>query len=111
MTNLGPEKLQKIFSLLGFASRSNNLAFGKDMLREYISDPRQRKKLVIIATDAGERVKRDLRIRCNLKEVPFLEILSKAELSRATGKQNVAAVGILDEHMVEGILRTLSENG
>lgn len=98
-----------MLTLLGLAAKSGALAFGKDMLRAYISDHRMRKKIVIIAKDAGERVKRDLRIRCELRGVPMLELLSKEQISKAVGKRHVAAVGLLNENMVEGALNVLRE--
>lgn len=100
---------QKILTYLGFAARAKALIIGKDMLREYITDPRLKSKVVIVATDAGERVKRDLKIRCEMNNVKYIEKFSKSELSKAIGKERVSAVGILDENLVAGILKVLSE--
>lgn len=103
------QQIQKILTFLGFAARSKNLVFGKDMLREYITDPGIAKKIVIIARDTGDRVKRDLKIRCQMNNVKYLELFEKAELSKAIGKESISAVGISDENLVDGILKLLPE--
>jgi len=100
---------EKILTYLGFAARSKSFVMGKDMLREYITNPKIRSKVVIVAKDAGDRVKRDLKIRCEMNNVECIENFNKSELSKAIGRERVSAVGILDENLVAGILKALSE--
>jgi len=45
------QKINKILTYMGFAARANKIAFGKDMLKEYLSDKRLRKKVLIVAKD------------------------------------------------------------
>ncbi|ODN31212.1 L7Ae/L30e/S12e/Gadd45 family ribosomal protein [Fervidobacterium thailandense] len=100
-------QVQKVLSLLGFAARSGKIAFGKDMLRDYITNPKLKRKVVLIATDAGERVKRDLKIRCEINRVPYFEFSNKSELARAVGKREISAIGVMEPNIVDGILDVL----
>jgi len=99
------QKINKILTYMGFAARANKIAFGKDMLKEYLSDKRLRKKVLIVAKDAGERVKKDLKIRCEINNVPYIDIADKKTLAKAVGKINLSAVGILDENLAEAIIK------
>ncbi len=104
---------KKILTLLGFASKSNNLAYGKEMIRSYINNPKIKEKLLIIPTDTGERVKRDILIRCDSKQVQYVELFTKAEISKAIGKINVSVIGIMDEQLslkVKELISLLRQN-
>lgn len=105
--NFSEVQVQKVLSLLGFAARSGKIAFGKDMLREYITNVRIKRKVVLIAVDAGERVKKDLRIRCEINRVPYFELSQKSELAHAVGKREISAIGVMDPNIVDGILEVL----
>ncbi len=100
---------KKILTLLGFASKSNNLVYGKEMIRSYINNPRIREKILIIPTDTGERVKKDILIRCESKQIPYVELFTKAEISKAVGKINVSVVGIKDEQLVSKVKELISK--
>lgn len=102
---------QKILTLLGFASKARKLVYGKDNIRDYIKNPKIKEKLIIIAQDTGERVKKDIKIRCDISNVPFIEFGTKETLSKATGMLNIGVLGILDENMAKSILKYYSEGG
>ncbi|MGQ9855367.1 MAG: L7Ae/L30e/S12e/Gadd45 family ribosomal protein [Fervidobacterium sp.] len=97
------EKLAKVLSYLGFAARANKIVFGKDMIKEYLNDPRIKDKVLIIAKDAGERVKKDIIIRCDISNVDYFEILDKKTLAKAVGKKEISVLGIVDENLVKAI--------
>ncbi|MGB9615577.1 MAG: L7Ae/L30e/S12e/Gadd45 family ribosomal protein, partial [Fervidobacterium sp.] len=97
--SINENKLQKVLTYLGFAAKSDKLVYGKDMIREYIKDPRLSQKLVIVATDAGSRVKRDLKIRCELNNVKYIELCEKSLLSKSVGMNEVSALGLTDENL------------
>ncbi|ONN27002.1 50S ribosomal protein L7ae [Thermosipho affectus] len=102
---------QKILTLLGFASKAKKLVYGKDNIREYIKNPKIKTKVILIAKDTGQRVKKDIKIRCDISNVPFVEIADKKTLSKATGMLNIAILGILDENMAKSILNFSKEGG
>ncbi|MBO8160381.1 MAG: ribosomal L7Ae/L30e/S12e/Gadd45 family protein [Thermosipho sp. (in: Bacteria)] len=96
---------QKILTYLGFAAKAKKLVYGKDHIREYIKNPKLKNKVIIIAKDAGDRVKKDIKIRCDISRVPFIEISTKSELSKATGMVNVSVLGIKDENLAKSIIK------
>ncbi|MBB6062087.1 ribosomal protein L7Ae-like RNA K-turn-binding protein [Thermosipho japonicus] len=102
---------QKILTLLGFASKAKKLVYGKDNIRDYIKNPKLKNKLIIMAKDTGERVKKDIKIRCDISKVPLIEFSDKKTISKATGMENVAVIGIIDENMVKSILEFYSKGG
>ncbi|ACJ75810.1 ribosomal protein L7A family [Thermosipho africanus TCF52B] len=102
---------QKILTLLGFASKAKKLVYGKDNIRDYIKNPKLKNKLIIMAKDTGERVKKDIKIRCDISNVPLIEFSDKKTISKATGMENVAVIGIIDENMVKSILEFYSKGG
>ncbi len=104
---INEEKLRKVLSYLGFASKSNKLVYGKDMIRDYISDPSVRTKVIILATDAGPRVKKDLKIRCEINGVNLFELCEKTVLSKAVGMKEVAALGVSDENLAKSIIEVM----
>lgn len=107
-SNISEMQMQKILAYIGFSAKSGKIVYGKDMLREYIKDTRIKTKIVLIASDAGIRVKKDLKIRCEISNVPFLEIFNKSVLSKAAGLKEVAAVGIVDENLAKSIIEVLN---
>ena len=102
----------KIIGLLGFASKSRNFVFGKEGLRSYIRSG-QDPKVVIVAKDAGETIKKELKNKCNSFKVPIIIFKNKgkAELSKAIGKTDVSSLGIEDKNIVKGILELVKAGG
>lgn len=107
--NMGNEyslREQKILSYMGFAAKANKIVYGKQGLRNYIRSF-QKKKVILIPSDTGSRVKLDVIKHCQIFDVPYIELnSSKSILAKALGKQNISVVGITDENIIEGILKT-----
>ncbi len=99
--------LKKVYSLLGFAAKSKKLSFGKERVRGYIRSDR-RKKLVILAEDASSRLKMDIKIRAP-EGVKIVEIFSKEELGKLLGRDEISALAVEDDSIIEGILKVLKE--
>ncbi|MDK2885611.1 MAG: hypothetical protein PWP54_169 [Thermosipho sp. (in: thermotogales)] len=104
-------KEEKILTLLGFASKAKKLVYGKENIRDYIKDYRLKNKVIIIATDAGERVKKDIKIRCEISKVPYIEISTKEKISHSTGMLNVSILGVSDENIAKSIVKLYFERG
>ena len=96
----------KIYSLLGFAARSRKVVFGKERIRGYIRSNRK-KKLVILATNTSERIKKDIKTRCRSFDVKVIEMFTKAELGKLIGKEEISVFGIGDDGIIDGILKEL----
>jgi len=93
----------KILTYIGFATRARQIVYGKERIRDYIKSPR-RYKVLVIAKDASERLKRDLMVRCKKRKVPYIVDFSKDDLGRILGKKEVSAVGIENDDLVKAIL-------
>lgn len=101
---------EKILSLLGMAAKSNSIVYGKVGIRNYISSPRIKQKLIIVPIDTGKRVKLDTFNKCKKFKVPFIEInKTKSEISKALGCESVSVIGITNEDIVKGILELVPE--
>ena len=76
----------KFLALLGFASKSGNLSFGADSVKEAIK--RKKAKLVIVANDISEKSRKEIRFFASQKDIPVLDADCDMEtLSHATGKK------------------------
>lgn len=104
---------QKVVNLLGFASRMRKIIFGKDNIREYIRNPKRKSKFIIIASNVGESIKEDTIKRCESHHVPYilLKNITKEELGRSLGKDEISVVGVLDENIVNGIKEVANVGG
>lgn len=106
--NLSEIQVQKVIAYLGFSSKSGKIVYGKDMLREYITDQRIKTKVILMATDVGPRVKKDIQIRCKINNIPIVQIFSKYQLSKAVGLREVSVIGIADENLAKSIIDVLN---
>lgn len=100
-------KLKKVLTYLGFAAKSNKIVYGKDMIKDYISDPTIKTKVIVIATDAGPRVKKDIKIRCEISGINLFELCEKSVLSKAVGMKEVSAIGVSDENLARTIIEVM----
>lgn len=60
-------------------------------------------KLVIVAEDASEKSKKNIRYVCTNNEVNVIELSSIEELSHIIGKKNRMVIGITDKNFSDGI--------
>lgn len=96
------KELQSIQNLLGLARRSGKLARGNGEIRDLLHS--NRCKLVILATDSGNAIRRDLTFLCEQYHVPCITLFTKQELGMATGSDAKAALALRDTHFASGIL-------
>jgi ribosomal protein L7Ae-like RNA K-turn-binding protein len=76
----------KILTLLGFASKSGNLSFGADSVKESLK--RSKAKLVIIASDISDKSRKEIRFFADKNNVRVIDVTYDiATLSHATGKK------------------------
>lgn len=76
----------KFLALLGFASKSGNLSFGADSVKEALQ--RKKAKLVIVANDISEKSHKEICFFAEKSETQVLRVnYDIACLSHATGKK------------------------
>ncbi len=95
--------LEKIKSLIGFATRSGNISSGQEQVINSIRNGKA--YLVIISKDISEGSRKKLRDKCKYYEVDFIELMERDELSKCIGKTNKTCVSINDEGFKNSILK------
>lgn len=85
------------------------MIYGKDGIKSYLRR-KDGKKLVIAASDIGDRIFSDILRRIRGKDVVVLILrkIRKDELGSAIGKVMVSVVAIDSFDMIDGMLRFLS---
>lgn len=96
---------RKILGLLGLARRAGKVAFGTEMVTGLIE--KKKVKLLIIATDASERTKKNFRQLAEEKQIPIREIETIEEISRAIGQTNKAVLGITDTNFSKEMIKSI----
>lgn len=66
-------------------------------------------KLLLVATDTSERIKKDYLRAAELRKVPVTLAFTKEELGQAIGKSLRASVAILDDNFAQGIAGLLEK--
>ncbi|MDO4293950.1 MAG: ribosomal L7Ae/L30e/S12e/Gadd45 family protein [Eubacteriales bacterium] len=94
----------KVFSLLGLATRAGRTASGEFMTEKAVKDGSAR--LVIVGTDASANTKKNFCDMCRFYKVPYYEYGTKAELGHAMGKEMRASLAVTDD----GFARTLKQH-
>ena len=87
--------------------RSGNVSYGETL----IEDIRKNKVFaVIIATDTGETSKKKIIDKSKFYKVPYFEISSKEELSKAVGLNNISSIGIKSIGGANKIINMMKED-
>lgn len=105
-------RFEKALSYVGFAARSGKLAAGTDQVLTEVRKSSARSFshgiAVLLATDASERTKKQVRDKCAFYNVSLFEIYCSDELSRAAGKKGaLSAICITDKNLADAVRNTL----
>lgn len=95
----------KLLSYLGLAARGRNVVSGEFMTEKAVKSGTA--FLVLVAEDASERTKKDVKDMCTFYDVPVYVTSTKEELGHAIGKEVRATVAITDEGLTKAILKHL----
>lgn len=99
--------MSKVDSLLSLASRARKLISGFDMVCVDIKSIKRKTKLVILATDATDNVKKEVKFLSEKYNVQLIEYSTKEELGHYIGKADRSVIGITDENFKEGIINSI----
>jgi ribosomal protein L7Ae-like RNA K-turn-binding protein len=92
----------KAYRLLGLAKRAGKVVSGTDGV---VNSVRYGKAgVVILAKDASENTKKQIRDKCNSFNVPLIDTALRDELSHSIGAENAAAVAVSDTNFAKAIL-------
>ncbi len=99
------ERGRKLLGLLGLAMRSGTLAVGTTAVKQMVS--RGKNPILILARDAGDG--QLIRIR-RLEPVAGIvdDVLDRADLAAALGRNDLVVVGVADPGFVHGIRKIIT---
>ncbi len=96
---------EKVYGLLGLTTKSGNIVFGTDACIEKIEN--KQVKLIIVASDASEKTKKNINFVCDKNSVPIKIFGTIEKLSKAIGKNNKAIIGIKNESLAKEISKII----
>lgn len=97
--------INKVFGLLGLATRAGKVIFGTDACIEGIE--KNKIKTILIATDASDRLKNKFINLCQSQEIKLIIFGTIEQISSSTGKQNKAVIGIKDINFSKEIIKII----
>lgn len=96
----------KVYGLLGLATKAGKIAFGTDSCLDVIE--KRKVKLVIVAEDSSERTISNFQNKCKENNIDFYLFGKKEDISKAIGKVNKTVVGIKDKNLAGAIQKILN---
>ncbi len=100
--------LQRLYRLLGLGVRSRGVVVGVEQVRD--ASKRNKVALAIVAVDASPNSLKKVVPLLNARRVRFIEVPSATDLGAAVGRDQTAAVGVVDRQLASGI-RDLMQSG
>lgn len=98
-------ELNKVFRLLGLATRAGKIAFGTESVIDTIN--KNKAKVVIVAEDASDRTKRNILRIAKENNVSARVYGDIQTISRSIGKDNKAVVCVKDINFSNEILKII----
>ena len=98
--------LEKILRLLGLGVRGRGAVVGVERVRDAAKSGKL--KLAVIALDAAKNSLDKVLPLLTARRISFIEVPSAAELGATVGRDQTAAVGVLDPQLANGIVALTS---
>lgn len=104
---MGIEEVQnkKVLGMIGLSTKAGKLVSGTDATIQEIE--KNKVALVIVAKDASEKTKKNMKFICDKSKINFIEFGEIENLSRAIGKNNKAIIGIKSKNIAIEIERII----
>ena len=99
-------KQNKVYSLLGLATRSRKVDSGEFMTDKAVKSGKA--YMVIVADDASDNTKKEFLNLCKFYHVPIFIYGTKEELGHAMGKEMRASLAVTDEGFSKSLVKLLS---
>ncbi len=100
-------KSNKVFSLLGLATKAGRTVSGEFMTEKAVKEGKA--CLVITGTDASANTRKNFRSMCEFYRVPYYEYGTKEELGHAMGKEMRASLAVIDDGFAKGLKKHLED--
>ena len=96
---------QRLLRLIGLGMRGRNVVVGVEQVRE--AAKANKLKFAVVAPDASENSRAKVVPLLNARRVRFVEGPTAVQLGTAVGREQTAAVGILDQQLANGVRKLL----
>ncbi|HOA19908.1 MAG TPA: ribosomal L7Ae/L30e/S12e/Gadd45 family protein [Sedimentibacter sp.] len=97
--------MHKIYSMLGIARKGGNVSIGFDSTKADIE--KNNSFLVIIAEDASDKTKKNIKFVCDKYNCEYIETGEKELLGKALGKKVVSVLSIRDRNIASYLLNNV----
>ncbi len=98
-------KPNKVFSLLGLATKAGKVVSGEFMTERSVKDGSA--YMVIVGEDASDNTKKNFRNMCEYYHVPVFFYGTKEELGHAIGKEMRASLAVIESGFARNIMNHL----
>lgn len=95
----------RILGLIGISTKARKITFGTDAVLERVI--KKKTSLVVIAKDASEKSKENMKFICKKNKVRIIEFSTIDKISHAMGKKNKSVICINDKNMGEEIYKII----
>lgn len=101
--------INKVNGLLGLSAKARKIISGTDVVLEKLNNGKV--KLVIVATDASDKTKKNMRYYSSKAKVPIYIYGTIFENSKVIGERNKAVLGIIDINFANAIIKVIHGGG
>lgn len=96
----------KVLGLMGLATKAGKIIFGTDACIDGLN--RNKIKLILIAEDSSDRLKKTFYKLCEEKKICFIQFATINEISQAIGKENKAVIGVKDINFSNEMIKIIN---
>lgn len=97
--------MNKIYSMLGIARKGGKISIGYDVTCLDVKD--KKSNLVLIATDASEKTKKNIIFICDKYEAKYIEYGEKEILGKSLGRKVVSVLSVNDTNIASYLLNNI----
>lgn len=96
---------ERLLRLIGLGARARNVVIGVEQVRQ--AAKANKLAFAVVAPDASENSRAKVVPLLNARRVRFVEGPTAAQLGAAVGREQTAAVGIIDHNLADGLRKVV----
>ncbi|HHZ01036.1 MAG TPA: ribosomal L7Ae/L30e/S12e/Gadd45 family protein [Sedimentibacter sp.] len=97
--------MNKIYSMLGLARKGGKISIGFDLTKSDVEN--NKSFLVVIAGDASEKTKKNIKFICDRYRCPYIEYGEKENLGKSLGKNPVSVLSVTDKNIASYLINNV----
>lgn len=90
-----------VLRMVGLAKRAGKVKLGANLAEQAVHNGSA--QLAIVAADAAQNAKKRMKDACQYYGVEYIEYATKEDLAACVGKEELAALCIIDKNFAKGI--------